>query len=113
MFHCHIALHEDEGMMRQFVVTKTTSTNDPDEKGIDFTVYPNPVSDRLFISLSNTENKIYYARIINALGKTVMMLPRPDISHGIDISKLNNGIYFLQLTEEKTKKVTAKKFIVE
>jgi hypothetical protein len=43
-------------------------------------------------------------------GKTVLMLPRPQMDNGIDITHLSPGSYFLQLTDEKTRKVTVQKF---
>ncbi|MBL0107991.1 MAG: T9SS type A sorting domain-containing protein [Ignavibacteria bacterium] len=33
------------------------------------------------------------------------MLPKPQIQNGIDITNLSAGIYFLQMTDERTKKV--------
>jgi hypothetical protein len=41
------------------------------------------------------------------------MLPRPELQNGIDISRLAKGIYVLQLTDEKTKITTTKKFTKE
>jgi hypothetical protein len=42
-----------------------------------------------------------------------MMLPKPEWKDGIDISNLAAGTYFVQLTDDKTKTVTVKKFIKE
>lgn len=114
MYHCHISLHEDEGMMGQFVVTGSNPTgiaNQTEVKG--FSLYPNPANDRLYFSFEDANSQVYYIRINNMLGKTIYMLPRPQLQNGIDISSLAKGIYFVQLTDEKTKVTTTRKFIKE
>ena len=112
MYHCHIALHEDEGMMGQFIVTDKTSGIKSTDKS-DFSLYPNPANEKLYISFNNQETKVYYISILNIVGKAVLMLPRPELGNGIDISSLSAGTYFVQLTDDKTKYVTVKKFIKE
>ncbi|MEP6795818.1 MAG: multicopper oxidase domain-containing protein, partial [Saprospiraceae bacterium] len=112
MFHCHIALHEDEGMMGQFVVGEsTTGISDPVNKSVDFSLYPNPVNDRLFVQLNDPENSEYYITIKNVLGRTMMMLPQPKTENGIDIGRLVPGQYFLTLTDGRYKQQTTKAFI--
>jgi bilirubin oxidase len=111
MYHCHIALHEDEGMMGQFVVTDPASaTSESIQNADDITLFPNPASERLFVAFSDPNMQAYYVRVVNALGKTMLMLPRPDLSGGIDISRFAPGVYFLELTDQKTKQVFSKKF---
>ncbi len=112
MYHCHIALHEDEGMMGQFIVTDKTSGIKSTDKS-DFSLYPNPANEKLYISFNNQDTKVYYISILNIVGKAVLMLPRPELGNGIDISSLSAGTYFVQLTDDKTKAVTVKKFIKE
>jgi FtsP/CotA-like multicopper oxidase with cupredoxin domain len=112
MYHCHIALHEDEGMMGQFIVTdKTNSINSINQS--DFSLYPNPANNKLYFSFNKQESKVYYVSILNIVGKAVMMLPRPEWQNGIDISNLNAGTYFVQLTDDETKTTTVKKFVKE
>ncbi len=111
MYHCHIALHEDEGMMGQFVVTDPASaTSESIQKAEDITLFPNPASERIYVSFSDLNMQAYYVRVVNALGKTMLMLPRPELSGGIDISRFASGVYFLELTDQKTKQVFSKKF---
>jgi bilirubin oxidase len=112
MYHCHIALHEDEGMMGQFVVTDQVGISETPLLS-DFTLFPNPTKEKLFIRLGEQPAEIYYATITNASGKTVMMLPKPELATGIDVSQLKKGTYFLELTEQKTKAKTTKKFIID
>ncbi len=112
MYHCHFANHEDAGMMGQFVVTdNTTAIAEVQASDVDFTVYPNPSADRIFIAFKNPSTEVYYITILNAIGRTIFMLPRPDWQDGIDISRLVPGMYMMQLIDEKTKQVTVKNFI--
>jgi blue copper oxidase len=96
MYHCHFSNHEDGGMMGQFVVNGTTGINNGKEK-ISFTIFPNPVKEKLFLSLSDTKKSVYYITIFNLSGRALMMLPQPEIQKGIDISLLAKGTYLLQL----------------
>ncbi|MEP6645649.1 MAG: multicopper oxidase domain-containing protein [Saprospiraceae bacterium] len=112
MFHCHIALHEDEGMMGQFVVGEpSTAINEQHSEKPDFILYPNPACDKLFIEMNDPGNSEYYVTIKNVSGRTIFMLPQPKMEHGIDINKLLPGTYFLTLTDTKYKKQITKPFI--
>jgi bilirubin oxidase len=113
MYHCHFANHEDDGMMGQFVVTNPIGLNELSKAQIDFSLFPNPATDRLYIAFTDLQNKAYYVRILNSIGKTIFMLPKPELENGIDISGLKSGIYFIQLTDDKTKTTISKKFIIE
>lgn len=113
MYHCHISLHEDEGMMGQFVVTSPTGINSIDKNENQFSIYPNPTHDKLFVKFNEANESAYYIRITDALGRTMLMLPKPELQNGIDISQFSKGIYNIQLTEDKTKQTTSKTFVVE
>jgi bilirubin oxidase len=112
MYHCHISLHEDEGMMGQFVVTDNSSSVS-EEPNAGFVVYPNPAADRIAVKFEGAPIQAYYVKIMNAAGKVVMMLPRPQLATGIDVSMLSAGLYNFVLTEEGTKRIITRSFIVE
>ena len=113
MYHCHMAPHEDGGLMGQFVVKDATGINELTQELGDYKVYPNPSKDHIFFSFSNPEMVAYYVTITNAVGRTIYMLPYPQLAAGIDVSSFAPGIYYVQLTDEATKKVITKKFIKE
>ena len=116
MFHCHIALHEDEGMMGQFVVTdKSMTTGIAEEVGAlpDYSIYPNPSNNKIYIRFINTNTSAYYIKIVDAMGRTLYMLPRPELDNGIDVSALYRGVYEVQLIDDKTKATVTKKFVKE
>ena len=102
--------------MGQFVVSGANASNDVHEikeAGADFTLFPNPANNRLFVAMQDNEAKPYYIRITNVLGQTMFMLPQPDLANGIDISRLKNGMYFVQLTSDPYKKSITKSFVKE
>ena len=112
MYHCHISLHEDEGMMGQFVVApSTTGIEKPKNKCADFSLFPNPAGNTLNFRFENSSADVYYLRIRNALGKVNSMVPRPEWQNGIDISHLSPGVYFAEITDAETKEKTIRKFV--
>lgn len=113
MYHCHFSNHEDGGMMGQFVVTGTTGILEAALKQDAFSISPNPAKDHLNISFIDPSQSVYYIKILANNGRTVYMLPRPQLQNGLDISNLSSGVYLLQLTDEKTKTTITKKFIKE
>ena len=112
MYHCHIALHEDEGMMGQFVVTDINSVNEISKEEIPITLFPNPAHDKLFVEFKNQAQSAYYVSIKDFLGRTKLMLPQPYLKDGIDISSLSKGVYTISITEKGSKQVVTKTFIV-
>lgn len=113
MYHCHISLHEDEGMMGQFVVANPTSIASNHTTESQFSIYPNPAHDKIFVKFKEAGQSAYYIRITDALGRTILMLPKPELQNGIDISHFSKGLYFMQLTNEKSKQTTSSPFVVE
>jgi bilirubin oxidase len=114
MYHCHISLHEDEGMMGQFIVkgNPASGTNEAALAPVDFILYPNPAQDRLFVQFADPDVQAYYIRITDALGRTLYMLPQPDLHNGLDVSKLKPGVYFLECRDAQTKKSLSKRFVI-
>jgi hypothetical protein len=113
MYHCHIALHEDEGMMGQFIVEDQAGVTEIAKKEIDFTVFPNPSNDRIFFSFADKNTDIYYLSLKNLNGKTILMMPKPELKNGIDVSHLTKGIYFVELMDQETKTLSRKKIIID
>jgi blue copper oxidase len=111
MYHCHFGNHEDEGMMGQFVVSDSQQGISTTTTKTDYYAYPNPANERLFIASGQSSPGIYYLNITNASGKTMMMLPRPELSSGIDISRLSPGVYYLHITAEADKAQTIIPFV--
>lgn len=110
MYHCHFAGHEDGGMMGQFLVTTSLGANEINPS-TEFSLFPNPANEKLFVNLKDDATEIYYITISTIEGRVVMMLPKPEWQNGIDISSLATGTYTLQMMDKQTKSKTTKKFI--
>lgn len=100
VYHCHILMHEDDGMMGQFVVTPNTSV------GIDMNLvkttpivlYPNPANSSINFQLPEDEGKVDL-RVLNLLGQ--VLISRDQLSSNtIDISQLPPGSYLILLRSE-------------
>jgi len=89
------------------------SVNDIENKN-NISVYPNPVND--FIVIQNSKLRIQNLQILDVTGENVIASEATQ-SHSvkdvtIDISKLQNGIYFVKINFDDNSFVT-KKFIVK
>jgi hypothetical protein len=70
-----------------------------------------PIKNRLNFTFTDPLFEVYYLKILDQLGRTLYMLPKPQLQNGIDVSQFESGVYFLQLIDNKTKKTVTKKFI--
>lgn len=97
MYHCHMLVHEDEGMMGQFIVVE----NDFDVPLIEnssFSFYPNPVSNLLNIELVQTTNETL--TIYDILGTVVYEQVISNKSAEINLTLLSPGVYFLEIGDK-------------
>ncbi len=97
MFHCHIAAHEDLGMMGQFVVGSSPAglRNVVNNK---MKLYPNPGTGKLYFEMKDNIS-IAEAVIMNPNGQAVLM-SNPNAGKGVlDVSSLSNGVYFIKLLD--------------
>lgn len=94
MFHCHILMHEDDGMMGQFKVgADYLSVQSEVLRNPNVVVYPNPVENDLNISLRNgVQSDKTILSISNILGQNVYtgMLNN---SMSINTSNWQSGMY--------------------
>jgi hypothetical protein len=67
----------------------------------NFTIYPNPATNKLNVALSNNRSENVSVKIINNIGqivKTLSLGNSTDIDQQIDLSELSSGIYFVKTT---------------
>lgn len=76
-------------------VTETLGVDDVELK--DFSLYPNPTKDKLYFNSSQIINRI---RIYNAVGQLLGDYLLNDTDGEINISKLENGIYFIKINNQ-------------
>ncbi|MBC7864293.1 MAG: multicopper oxidase domain-containing protein [Bacteroidia bacterium] len=104
MFHCHILMHEDDGMMGQFIVS-------PDAVGIfensktpgDFTVYPNPATDQISFLFPGSPSKGKPKIIITDFCGKEMYSGLVSEKQEIKTTSWARGIYFVELISEQQK----------
>jgi hypothetical protein len=78
---------------------------------INFSVYPNPVSERLFVKLLDVNVDLLKMTINDLNGRTMMVVNNTDLQNSIDVSMLPQGVYFVQLMDNKTKSISTRKFV--
>ena len=97
MFHCHILMHEDDGMMGQFVVVpNNVGIKENQNQSNLIRVYPNPSTNLVTIDLNvlNVNSILVY----NSLGELVFEEYYPSYhSFQISTAKWSRGIYSIQV----------------
>jgi hypothetical protein len=68
-----------------------------DDLNADISIYPNPTTDRIELSLPTALN-IETGSVKNTLGEEVMVLNNPTSNNSINVSSLPKGIYYIHLT---------------
>lgn len=85
--------------------TGTTSVSDPDKARYNFSIFPNPASGKITLSLANPDHQdLLELNIYNTIGK--LLYSNNLISNknlfSIDVSNLPSGIYSCQIRPAKT-----------
>ena len=95
MFHCHILMHEDDGMMGQFIVKPlSVGVNELKNSNNSLTIYPNPTSNLVNID----DKEITSISIFNALGEMIYTQNKMSTnSLQINTSQWSKGIYTVQV----------------
>lgn len=94
MYHCHILMHEDDGMMGQFVVKPlTVGIKEIKMNDVLVNIYPNPASN--VVNIEGIEIKEIL--VFNALGEIIYKDDKPLTSVQINTSKWSKGMYTIHL----------------
>ncbi len=88
-----------EGTFDITVSDATLSTEDFDTNGDLFSYYPNPVTNTLTL---NAQNSIQNVSVFNMLGQQVMRTAPNAVNSEVDMTTLNPGAYFVQVTINNT-----------
>ena len=80
-------------------IKSTSSNND------EWNVYPNPSTGVLYIVNSSSVKEASQFQVINSIGQTVLEETINNNFKNIDLSKLNNGVYFVKITSDKSSTV--------
>ena len=108
MYHCHILMHEDDGMMGQFVVTSEASGTSNVIKNSGVSIFPNPVQQAVHI-VNTTSPEKTIIKIVDELGR-VIYESSFEQSTTIPVEHWASGIYFVFLANEQ--QMTTQKIII-
>lgn len=91
----------------------TTNTSSPslsvlEANRLEFTLYPNPASERLTIQLPAESNKAT-VQLYDYTGKLALKQQITTENNGVDVNNLSKGIYIIKLISDK--KIGSRKFI--
>ncbi len=76
-------------------IKSSFSTND------EWNVYPNPSTGTLYIVNSSSGKEESQIQVVNSIGQTVLEETINNNYKNIDLSKLNNGVYFVKIVSDK------------
>ena len=112
MYHCHILMHEDDGMMGQFKVgTEYTGVTTIPLNNNSIKLYPNPATDNLNIALENSLNGSPAGiSIYDAMGRAVYS---GSANNHLELNTTNwaRGLYVL--TVHYQTEIVHKTFVIE
>ncbi len=94
---------EDNTTKQDWAVTVSFATHITDLKTKTFTIYPNPVRDKLSIQFNNPDHSKYKLSVYTESG--IKVLEKHNITSNrleLETNNLANGIYILKLWGEKT-----------
>lgn len=95
--------------------TVTISFNDQNAVASTLSIYPNPVSDMINLSVSSAEtsNAAYDIKFVNSTGLIIKEVTSAEPSWKGDISSLRPGVYFAQILNIKTDTLVGRKKFVK
>jgi len=79
----------------------------------DFIIYPNPVSDKIYIQIKENLDNYAEWRIVDITAKELMSGELTQSITEINIQKLNAAMYYLQMIDKKGDLISVKNFIVQ
>ena len=114
MYHCHILMHEDDGMMGQFVVMPNAAVGiyKNSISNNDIKIYPNPASKKFYINMNSlvTEDNVSLC-VYNTIAKLILSRTLSKQSTSISSENWPKGIYFINLKIDDHS--ISKKLIIE
>ena len=113
MFHCHILMHEDDGMMGQFVVKPNiTGVTELSLNNTTVKVFPNPARDVLNIKIDVVDNtQPFQLKVYDVMGKIVYASTLTQMQSNLNTSTWAKGLYTLELMQNQSS--IHKKIIIE
>jgi blue copper oxidase len=112
MFHCHILMHEDAGMMGQFVVSAKPAGINENHLDGNIIAFPNPAKDVLHIRIRNfVPESRQIIRIYDLFGREIYSCSVLQENISVVTSQWSRGMYLLSI--ELSGKTSYRKFVLE
>ncbi len=112
MYHCHMLVHEDGGMMLQFeVVDQTTGLEDVEFGENELVLFPNPLTDGVLTLRTSGEHAgIVAYEVYNLTGSSLLDVKPGGVVREVKINMggFPEGLYFIKVTtgnETVTKRI--------
>jgi hypothetical protein len=110
------SIQSQSGMPQSISVSDTlyfsTAGLGIDENDLDLTVYPNPASGEIFISVNAKNEQIFQLKITDFQGKTLWNRQNIKFPMSLDVSGFSNGIYWLKTIDQEGE-IWTKKLIIQ
>lgn len=96
MYHCHILMHEDDGMMGQFAVMPQNWVGIASVSNVnnELVIYPNPASEKVMLITDETKSLI---SITNTLGELMYRKECLTNLTEVDVSFFTKGVYLVTI----------------
>ncbi len=113
MYHCHILMHEDDGMMGQFVVIPSTvGVSEIDTEDDALVVYPNPATEKIHFKIKDISTiKQLSIVIYDQTGRLIFQTITNTSDTSIDVSQWSKGFYTANIYEGQ--RIMHKKLIIQ
>ncbi len=112
MYHCHILMHEDDGMMGQFMVrSNLTGLSETKLNNSVVSIFPNPTKDIINVNIEGSGEAPVSLSIYNVLGKLVYL--EKNVKHKVVINSSTwlSGVYIISLQQNES--IISRKIIIE
>ena len=99
MFHCHILMHEDAGMMGQFLVSGSVGVQNRKQETGDFLIYPNPTQLEITVIAAASCSGLVKVTVLDLLGRIQMVQQNNGMASEMKLNTrdLAPGQYILQI----------------
>ena len=103
MYHCHVLMHEDDGMMGQFIVkASVTGVKEIKLNEASVNVFPNPANDVININVDEIDNsQPIVVKVYDVLGKIIYISTLNQTANSFNTSQWSKGVYSISLTQNK------------
>jgi FtsP/CotA-like multicopper oxidase with cupredoxin domain len=102
MYHCHMLMHEDEGMMGQFLVINPLPVLNVSSEEISVKVFPNPSAGNFHIHLKDNL-VVHDLLVIDRYGRVVLHneYQNMNLPISLDLHSYERGLYILKLNTNR------------